>query len=78
MQARDSSLNNLGTRQRKRTPYQNPGNAHVRLSNHIEVSMVTLNFTLTPEAASRVHDLLVCLGKFSETIAIEARPERVS
>ena len=39
--------------------------------------MVVLNFTLTPEAASKVHDLLVCLGKFSETVAIEARRERV-
>jgi len=39
--------------------------------------MVVLNFTLTPEAASKIHDLLVCLGKFSETVAIEARRERV-
>ena len=39
--------------------------------------MVVLNFTLTPEAASKIHDLLVCLGKFSEIVAIEARPERV-
>ncbi|KAJ4993891.1 hypothetical protein SVAN01_00368 [Stagonosporopsis vannaccii] len=38
--------------------------------------MVVLNFTLTPEAASKIHDLLVCLGKFSETVAIEARRER--
>ena len=40
-------------------------------------NMVVLNFTLTPEAASKIHDLLVCLGKFSETVAIEARRERV-
>ncbi|KAH7139020.1 Rad9-domain-containing protein [Dendryphion nanum] len=38
--------------------------------------MVVLNFTLTPEAASRIHDLLICLGKFSDTVAIEARRER--
>ena len=38
--------------------------------------MVVLNFTLTPEAASKIHDLLVCLGKFSDTIAIEARREK--
>ncbi|KAF2712431.1 hypothetical protein K504DRAFT_426715 [Pleomassaria siparia CBS 279.74] len=38
--------------------------------------MVLLNFTLTPEAASKIHDLLVCLGKFSDTVAIEARRER--
>ena len=39
--------------------------------------MVVLKFTLTPEAASKIHDLLVCLGKFSETVAIEARRDRV-
>jgi hypothetical protein len=39
--------------------------------------MVVLNFTLTPEAASKIHDLLVCLGKFSDSVAIEARRERV-
>ncbi|KAF1921171.1 Rad9-domain-containing protein [Ampelomyces quisqualis] len=38
--------------------------------------MVVLNFTLTPEAASKVHDLLVCLGKFSDTVAIEATREK--
>ncbi|KAF2006963.1 hypothetical protein P154DRAFT_480821 [Amniculicola lignicola CBS 123094] len=38
--------------------------------------MVVLNFTLTPEAASKIHDLLVCLGKFGDTVAIEARRER--
>jgi hypothetical protein len=39
--------------------------------------MVVLNFTLTPEAAAKVHDLLVCLGKFSDTVSIEAKRERV-
>jgi cell cycle checkpoint control protein RAD9A len=39
--------------------------------------MVVLNFTLTPEAAAKVHDLLVCLGKFNDTVVIEARRERV-
>lgn len=39
--------------------------------------MVVLNFTLTPEAASKVHDLLVCLGKFDETVLLEARREKV-
>ncbi|ORY10413.1 Rad9-domain-containing protein [Clohesyomyces aquaticus] len=38
--------------------------------------MVVLNFTLVPEAAAKVHDLLVCLGKFSDTVAIEARRDR--
>ncbi|KAJ4349896.1 uncharacterized protein N0V89_008516 [Didymosphaeria variabile] len=40
--------------------------------------MVVLNFALTPEAASKIHDLLVCLGKFSDTVAIEARRERIT
>jgi len=39
--------------------------------------MVTLNFTLTPEAASRVHDFLICLAKFSDSVSIEARRDRV-
>ena len=39
--------------------------------------MVTLNFTLTPEAASRVHDFLICLAKFSDSVSIEARKDRV-
>lgn len=39
--------------------------------------MVVLNFTLTPEAAAKIHDLLICFGKFSDTVAIEARRERV-
>ncbi|KAF2280092.1 DNA repair protein Rad9 [Westerdykella ornata] len=38
--------------------------------------MVVLNFTLTPEAAAKVHDILICLAKFSDTVAIEARRER--
>ncbi|KAF2263737.1 hypothetical protein CC78DRAFT_517975 [Lojkania enalia] len=38
--------------------------------------MAVLSFTLMPEAAAKVHDLLVCLGKFSDTVAIEARRER--
>ncbi|EAT84645.2 hypothetical protein SNOG_08369 [Parastagonospora nodorum SN15] len=40
------------------------------------LAMVVLNFTLTPEAASKVHDLLACLSKFSDTVAIEAKRER--
>lgn len=39
--------------------------------------MVVLNFTLAPEAAAKIHDLLICLGKFSDTVAIEARQDRV-
>ncbi|KAK7712734.1 hypothetical protein SLS57_007688 [Botryosphaeria dothidea] len=40
--------------------------------------MVALNFTLQPEALAALHDVLVCLGKFSESVSIEARRERLS
>jgi cell cycle checkpoint control protein RAD9A len=40
--------------------------------------MVTLNFTLTPEASARLHDSLTCLAKFSDTVSIEARKDTVS
>ncbi|KAH9872001.1 hypothetical protein J1614_006261, partial [Plenodomus biglobosus] len=40
--------------------------------------MTVLNFTLTPEAASKVHDLLVCLGKFDDTVLLEARREKLT
>ncbi|KAG0648557.1 DNA repair rad9 [Hyphodiscus hymeniophilus] len=34
--------------------------------------MAVLNFTLSPEALGKLHDALVCLGKFSEAVSIEA------
>ncbi|KAF2086706.1 DNA repair protein Rad9 [Saccharata proteae CBS 121410] len=40
--------------------------------------MVTLNFTLMPSASAALHDALVCLAKFSETVSIEARRDRLS
>jgi hypothetical protein len=39
--------------------------------------MVVLKFTLTPEASSRLHDILTCLAKFSDTVSIEAQKENV-
>ncbi|EDN90607.1 hypothetical protein SS1G_00007 [Sclerotinia sclerotiorum 1980 UF-70] len=39
--------------------------------------MAVLTFTLTPEALGRLHDALVCLGKFSETVSIEATQSRL-
>ncbi|KAI9786189.1 MAG: hypothetical protein M1839_007599 [Geoglossum umbratile] len=35
--------------------------------------MPTWNLTLDPKAVAQVHDILVCLGRFSETVSIEAR-----
>lgn len=40
--------------------------------------MALLTFTLSPEALAKLHDALVCLGKFSETVSIEAAHDKVS
>jgi cell cycle checkpoint control protein RAD9A len=39
--------------------------------------MAILTFSLTPEALSKLHDALVCLGKFNETVSIEASHSKV-
>lgn len=39
--------------------------------------MALLNFTLTPESLNKLHDALVCLGKFSEAVCIEAVHDKV-
>lgn len=39
--------------------------------------MNTLSFTLSPEAVARVHDAVLCLSKFSDSVSIEARPDKV-
>lgn len=39
--------------------------------------MQTLSFTLSPEAIARVHDAVLCLSKFSESVSIEARLDKV-
>jgi len=39
--------------------------------------MAILNFTLNPEALGKLHDALVCLGKFSEAVSIEAHHDKV-
>ncbi|KAF2860278.1 hypothetical protein K470DRAFT_73000 [Piedraia hortae CBS 480.64] len=40
--------------------------------------MVVLNFALTPLATGRVYDLLNCLAKFGETVAIEAQNDKLT
>ncbi|KAL1390624.1 Rad9-domain-containing protein [Phyllosticta capitalensis] len=40
--------------------------------------MVSLAFTLLPEALTTLHDALVCLSKFSESVSLEARRDRLS
>jgi len=39
--------------------------------------MAILQVSLSPEATARVHDLLLCLAKFGETVCIEARNDKV-
>lgn len=39
--------------------------------------MVQLNFVLNPDAAAKVHGLLICLAKFNESVSIEAKKDRV-
>lgn len=40
--------------------------------------MYMLKFTLSPVGVARVHDAVTCLAKFSETVAIEARSDKVN
>lgn len=39
--------------------------------------MAVLSFSLTPEATGGVYEALVCLAKFGESVAIEARGDKV-
>ena len=40
--------------------------------------MALLKFSLSPEATVRIHDLLLCLAKFGDSVCLEARSDRVS
>ncbi len=39
--------------------------------------MAILSLTLMPDAVVRLHDALVCLGKFGESVSIDARRDKV-
>lgn len=39
--------------------------------------MASLYFTLLPESLLRLHDVLLCLAKFSESVSIEAEYDTV-
>lgn len=39
--------------------------------------MPVLSFTLSPEGVVRVHDAILCLAKFSETVSLEAHRKNV-
>ena len=40
--------------------------------------MSALSFAFSPEATAKVHDALICLAKFGETVCMEARGDMVS
>ncbi|KAK5718637.1 hypothetical protein LTR15_008370 [Elasticomyces elasticus] len=40
--------------------------------------MTVLSFSLTPEATGCLYDALVCLAKFGETVALEARNDKLT
>lgn len=40
--------------------------------------MSALSFSFSPEATAKVHDLLLCLAKFGETVCMEARGDMAS
>jgi cell cycle checkpoint control protein RAD9A len=39
--------------------------------------MTALSFALSPEATATVHNALICLAKFGETVCMEARGDMV-
>lgn len=39
--------------------------------------MAVLTFTINPDALGKLHDALVCLGKFSEAVCLEASSDRL-
>jgi hypothetical protein len=41
-------------------------------------TMAVLTFSINPEALGKLHDALVCLGKFSEAVCLEASSDRVN
>lgn len=41
------------------------------------LKMSTLSFAFSPEATAKVHDALICLAKFGETVCMEARGDMV-
>ena len=40
--------------------------------------MAVLSFSLSPESIGRIYELLICLAKFGESVAIEARNEKLT
>jgi hypothetical protein len=43
----------------------------------VHASMAVLSFGLGPEAVGKLYDALVCLGRFNESVCIEATKDHV-
>lgn len=50
---------------------------HDHTSARQRLAMAVLSFSLTPEATGQIYEALVCLAKFGESVAIEARGDKV-
>lgn len=53
-------------------------NFHTQRLTFTDQEMAVLSFSLTPEATGRIYEALVCLAKFGEAVAIEARGDMAS
>ena len=62
---------------RKSTEPHEPSNLRPHDSLLQKGRMAVLTFSLTPEATGRIYEALVCLAKFGESVAIEARGDKV-
>ena len=51
---------------------------HTQRLTFAKQEMAVLTFSLTPEATGRIYEALVCLAKFGEAVAIEARGDKAS
>lgn len=40
--------------------------------------MAVLDFSLSPDATSRIYELLTCLAKFGDAVSMEARSEKLT
>lgn len=49
-----------------------------RILNLTSSAMAVLSFSLSPESTGRIYELLICLAKFGESVAIEARKEKLT
>jgi cell cycle checkpoint control protein RAD9A len=55
-----------------------PSTRQALVFNLTSSTMAVLSFSLSPEATGRIYELLICLAKFGESVAIEARSEKLT